>query len=445
VEGGLPTEYQDGRAAILQRVGLANARESAIEGDAKDAASDFQMTKFDEPAGRTAAAQFETERQALTAHAENIIGETGGTVGMDEDALAQRGQTIARPFDQLRQYFDANTQRLYAQADQRGAGTPLTNLDGVDTLLQDPSFRNTLLARDQGGLLTAVQNQLERFREGNPQGFNAAGAEQVRQWLNQVWSPDNKWAVGQLKDAVDDDVLKTAGEDIYQSARAQRQLKAQTLDNPKGIATLFDTDPNTPINRTTPFEKIPDKLTQLPLDQFSNVLQTLRSMPDELQPDAQAALGEIRGHLANKLLQAGGQTASGGGRALWGADRVASVLRTNAAKLRAAFADDPNAQSAIQDLNSAGQIMKVDPSYPGAAAQAGNAMKRGLLSRTLKHVGGAVGAGTGGLLGPMGAAAGGVLGEMGGEALGASRAEALAVNAWHKRTRSLGQTVPDNP
>lgn len=310
IEGGYSPEAQAERAAILQRVGITQARESAVEGNAKDAASDVLMSKYDQPAGRAAAAQFEAERNALASHAESIIGETGGTVGMDEDALANRGATIARPFDQLREYFDANTRRLYAEADQRAAGTPLTNLDNVDALLQNPSFRNTLLARDQGSLLSAVGNQLEQFRAGNPNGFTAAGAEQVRQWLNQVWTPDNKWAVGQLKDAIDTDVTKTAGEDIYQAARAQRQLKAQTLDNPKGIATLFDTDPNTPINRTTPFERIPDKLTQLPLDQFTNVVQTLKGMPDELQPDAQAALGEIRGHLANKLLQAGTQTAA---------------------------------------------------------------------------------------------------------------------------------------
>lgn len=116
---------------------------------------------------------------------------------------------------------------------------------------------------------------------------------------------------------------------------------------------------------------------------------------------------------------------------------MANVLRTNAAKFRTAFQDDPQGQADIKDLNSAGQILKADASYPGADAQAANAMKRGLISRTLKHVGGAVGAGAGHLAGPVGAAAGGVLGEMGGEALGASRAEGAALKAWQKRVRPL--------
>lgn len=437
IEGGYPKEAQDERAAILSRVGLTNARESAIEGNAKDAASDVQMTKYDQPAGRAAAAQFAAERDALAAHTEKIIGETGGTIGMEEDALANRGATIAQPFDQLREWFDSNTQRLYREADQRAQGTALTNLDGVDKLLDDSRFRNTLLARNQGNLLTAVENQLERFREGNPNGFNAAGAEQVRQWLNQIWTPESKFAIGRIKDAIDNDVLKSAGEDVYTQARAQRQLKAQTLENPKGIAQLFDADPNTPINRTTPLEKIPDKLVNLPLDQFANVLETLKGMPEELQPDAQAALGEIRGHLGNKLLQAGTQTGAGGARGLWAADRVANVLRTHAAKFRLAFQDDPQAQAAIKDLNSAGQILKAESGYPGADAQAANAMKRGLVSRTLRHVGSAAGAAAGGLAGPAGAAVGGVLGEMGGEAMGAKGAEAAALKAWQKRVRPL--------
>jgi hypothetical protein len=437
VEGGLPKDYHDERAAILQRVGLNQARESAIEGNAKDAAVDFQMTKYDQQAGRAAAAQFEGEKQALATHAENIIANTGGTIGVDEDALANRGATIARPFDALRDWFNQRTQLLYQSADARAQGTPVTNLNGVDTLLKDPTFRNTLLARDQGGLLNAVGNQLERFREGNPNGFTAAGAEQVRQWLNQVWTPQNKWAIGQVKDAIDTDVLKSAGEDVYQSARAMRALKAQTLDNPKGVAQLFDTDPNTPINRATPYERIPDKLNNLPLDQFANVLHMLKNMPEEIQPDAQAALGEIRGQLGNKLLQAGTQTASGGTRGLWAGERVANVLRTNAAKFRLAFQDDPEAQQGIKDLNSAGQILKVDAGYPGADAQAANAMKRGLISRALRHVVSAAGAGAGGVFGPGGAAVGGVLGEMGGEAVGARQAEGAALKSWGRRVRTL--------
>jgi hypothetical protein len=440
VEGGLPEEAHDTRAQTLARVGLSDARQSAITGDAKDAAVDYQMTKYDQPAGRAAAAQFEAERNALASHTEGLIGDAGGTIGMDEDALANRGATIAQPFDMLRQWFSDRTKQLYTQADARGGGAPITNLDSVDTLLESPSFRNTLMAKDQQGLLSAVKGQMEDFRETNPNGFNAQGAEQVRQWLNQVWTPDNKWAVGQLKNAIDKDVLSGAGDDIYSQARAIHQLRATTLDDPRGVAQLFDTDPNTPINRSTALEKIPDKLTQLPIDQFSNVLRTLQGMPDELQPEAQAAMGEIKSHLLNKVLQAGTQTSRGVGAQVWGTDRVSQILRTNAAKFRTAFSGDPGAQTGLEDLSNAGQILKVDQGYPGADAQAANAMKRGLISRTLGHLGGMAGAAAGGsVAGPIGAAVGGAGGESLGLSAGAKAAESSALKAWNKRVRPTGE------
>jgi hypothetical protein len=439
IEGGLPQEAHDARAQTLARVGLSDARQSAITGDAKDAAVDYQMTKYDQPAGRAAAAQFEAERDALAAHTENLIGNAGGTVGMDEDALANRGATIAQPFDMLRQWFSDRTKQLYTQADARAGGAPITDLGSVDQLIESPSFRNTLMAKDQQGLLSAVKGQMENFRETNPDGFNAQGAEQVRQWLNQVWTPDNKWAVGQLKNAIDKDVLSGAGEDIYSQARAIHQLRATTLDDPRGVSQLFDTDPNTPINRSTALEKIPDKLAQLPIDQFSNVLRTLQGMPDELQPEAQAALGEIKSHLLNKVLQAGTQTSRGVGAQVWGTDRVSQILRTNAAKFRTAFSGNPDAQAGIEDLSNAGQILKVDQSYPGADAQAANAMKRGLISRTLGHLGGMAGAAAGGsIAGPIGAAVGGAGGESLGLTAGAKAAESSALKAWNKRVRSTG-------
>ncbi len=58
IEGGLPKEAQAERDAILKRVGITQARNSATEGDAKAAATDYQISKTDEPAGQEVSAQF---------------------------------------------------------------------------------------------------------------------------------------------------------------------------------------------------------------------------------------------------------------------------------------------------------------------------------------------------------------------------------------------------
>lgn len=67
-------------------------------------------------------------------------------------------------------------------------------------------------------------------------------------------------------------------------------------------------------------------------------------MPAELQPQAQAALGEIRGQLLNRLLKAGTETRTGRGAQLWRGQEVSQALARHSAKFRIAFAGDPDAQ-----------------------------------------------------------------------------------------------------
>lgn len=434
VEGGVgsvsktPNAAVQERAAILSRVGIEDARHSALEGNAKDAATDFQVSKFDEPTGVAAKAQFDNERDALTRHSEGLVQKTGGTLGTDEDSLNNRGQTIARPFDALGDWFDAKRKELYSAADAKAGGGPVTNLDGVDALLKNPQFRNTLLAKDQGGLLSSMENQLGEFRKQSPQGFNVAGTEQVRQWLNQVWTNDNKSVIGQVKNTLDNDVLKGAGEDIYGPARNLQQMKHQTLDNPSGINKLMEHDPQTPINRTTSYDKIPDTLARLPPAQFDNVLKTLHTMPEEIQPQAQAAIAEIKAHLLNKVHDAGTST-----QGQWNTRGVDKVVKANTAKLQSAFADQPEVLNGLSDLRSAGKILSVNQGYPGAAAQAANALKRGLMSHAVSKLAATGGAAAGGAIaGPLGAAGGAAVGE----ALGGRASSNMASNAALKRWQS---------
>jgi hypothetical protein len=434
VEGGLPAKASTGRAEILQRVGLENARESALSGDAKAAATDYQLSKFDEPAGAAAKAQFDSERQALASHAENIVSKTGGTLGLDEDTVNTRGQTIAKPFDDLADWFDKKRQSLYDAADQRSGGNPIVQPASLQESLNEPSLKNQLTARGMSHLRDGIQSELERFNETNSGTWTVKQSEQFRQFLNSVWTPENSGIIGKLKGALDDDVLKGAGEDIYGPARQLTQMQKQTLENPNGIARLMERDPKTPINRTTSFDKIPDTLQRLSPDQFNQVIKTLDTMPEELQPAAKAAKAEIKAHLVNKVYEAGSKT-----QGQWNAPGVEKVVKANSAKLQSAFADQPEVLRDIQDLRSAGKILQTNQSYPGAAAQAANALKRGFMSRAISKVSATAGAGVGGFLGgPLGAAGGAAAGETVGSKLGQSMAERSAVKQWQSKITPLG-------
>lgn len=435
VEGGLPATASQARAQILHRVGITQARQSALSGNAMDAATDFQLSKFDEPAGGAAKAQFDMERQALANHAEGIVKSTGGSIGTDQDTLNTRGQTIAAPFDALRDYFDKQHAANYKAAGEKAAGSPIGKLEGVDSLLKDPDFTEALLAKDQGGLLGSLQRQFARFRDLNKDGFTAENSENFRKFLNQVWSPENSHTIGRVKAALDDEVMKGAGEDVYGPARALAHTEHQIFA-PQGIAKITDVDPGNPLNRAVSFEKIPDTIARMPPAQFDNLVRTLHSLPDPIQPQAQAAVSEIKAHLLNKILDAGQST-----QGQWNAPAVTRMLKANSANLQSAFEDQPEVLHKLADLDSAGRILKVNQSYPGAAAQAANALKRGLLTKAITRGAGSAGGAAGSVLGPLGAAGGAALGEAAGSRLGANLAEKSALKSWNARTLKLSDLM----
>src|SRR5581483_6638240 len=134
----------------------------------------------------------------------------------------------------------------------------------------------------------------------------------------------------------------------------------------------------------------------------------------------------------NKIYDAGSSTSG-----QWNARGVEKVVKANSAKLQSAFEDQPEALAKIRDLRSAGNILSVNQSYPGAAAQAANALKRGFMSRALSRVGATAGAGAGSVLGPFGAAGGAAVGEAAGGAAGAKLAERAAVKKWQSGVTKL--------
>jgi len=85
---------------------------------------------------------------------------------------------------------------------------------------------------------------------------------------------------------------------------------------------------------------------------------------------------------------------------------TSTCLRARRIRIHPALQSGPEVLAMLQDLDSAGRILKVDGSYPGAAAQAANAMKRGFMSHAVSKVASGTGALIGSSMGPVGAMAG---------------------------------------
>lgn len=258
-----------------------------------------------------------------------------GTGGLDETSLHNRGNVILKPLNDLSDHLDSKIQDLYAAADARAAGVPI-NMPSTNQFLtrERSQFLGTVEGKQ---LLEGVQSQMKDLGltdqyAGTLQPATVQQAELLKQHLNNAWTPRTGKLISQMKDAIDGDVMKSAGEDIYAQARQARTLRSNLLDDPQGVASLLDSSGPGGINRAVNVERIPDTVVRMPVDQFGHVVDTLKRMPVEMQPQAQAALAEIRSQFALRL-QEQAQKLKGA----WNNRGVTQCLNQNSAKMAKVF------------------------------------------------------------------------------------------------------------
>lgn len=421
-------ETQTQRQATLQEVGLTNVRESAITGDKKAAATDYQQSKLDSEGGQELTNAFSNERASLDNYSDKLVSDAGGSLGLDETSLHNRGATILKPFQDLSDSYDAQIKNLYQQADARAQGVP-ADLNATTAKLAD---RASFIGTTEGQqLLRGVSAYLRQSGIADDAGTIGSAtvqqAEGLRKYVNDQYTPRTARLIQGIKDSIDDDVTKSAGDDIYQGARALRTVRANMLDNPQGVATLLESSGPQGINRAVNVERIPDTIARMPVDQFGHIVDTLQGVAPELKQQAQAALGEIRSQFMLRMQEKAQQL-----KGAWNNRGVTQYLNQNSAKLAKVFS--PAELARMRTLNSAGHILDVDRSYPGAVAQGHNLFVRGALG-LLERGGEAAGAHFGG---PVGAVVGGA----GAGKIAHAISNALTRKAARARVVNLNTYVP---
>lgn len=411
----LSLEDQENRRATMESIGLDQMRKSALEGNAADAAAEFGLTKHEgtHPLGDAASEQFNAERQALENHANAIADNTGGVRGLTEDALADKGRAISAPVALAQEIFEQMKRALYNKAAEISQGLPNVKTTTIDNLFGDRTFQNTAGGHDLDGFVNSAKNQLDFFKENNPQGLSVAVAEEYRKWLNGQWNnanPAKNHIITELKNALDKDVLSSAGGDIYKQGRDLHMMEKKMFNEPKKAARILNDNEYSPLNRNTPYEKVADKITSLDAESFKHVVKTyerIAKMMPELAPAVDRALGTIKAHYMDRILEKG----QGAGRLQWGHKAVNEYVGNNASKLQTVF-KGPGELHKVKALRDAGNILSVDPTYKGAAAQTAAMMKNGMVPTIVNHAGSAAGGGLGGFIaGPFGAATGATVGQ----------------------------------
>jgi hypothetical protein len=428
-KGKVNLSEQEARRGILARVGLENARESSILGDGFGAANEFQTSKVDAPVGQLYRDTLANERLALENFGQKIVERTGGTLGLDETTLYDRGTKITRPFDDFKNVLQTQMDQSYAQAKQVAGTQPAVIPSDLQKFLDTNSnftVNDSFMSLRRGVEAHLKENDL-LDAAGKVKPMTVEQAEGLRRYINSNWNNERSGIIGRLKDKIDNDVTKVAGEDVYKKARDIRTKIARLLDDPKGVAKIMDYDPQSPMNRAVPFEKIASTVERMSVDQQRHLIKLLKEMPDELRPQADAAIAEIKAQFANRILQEGSKN-----KGQWNAANVTKYLNDNNRKLGVLMEDKELAQM-VKDLHDAGHIVKYDPSYPGAAIQAHNLIKLGAapLLGTLGASGGAAIGGS--MFGTGGAALGGTVGGTMGAKRGIAMAEKSALKKAQKK------------
>ena len=399
--GKLPIEEQLYRAKTIEELGIPSIREGTKTGDGFKTADEYVTAKTSGPNKDLFNQQIATEQQALRNYANGIVEKTGGSVGLDENALYNRGQSIAQPFDAFKNLLTEQMRNAYGAAKEVAADAPAVQPETFQKFLNTNSnfVVNDSFKSLRNGIKSHLTEQGLVNKDGSIKPMTVDQSEMLRQYINSNWNRDRSGIIHKLTDSIDNDVTKVAGADIYEAARGIRTKMANLLEDPVGVSKIMDYDPKTPINRSTAFPDIPKAVEKMTPDQQAHLIKVLQDMPPELQPQAQKAIAEIKSQFANRISEIGGKGE------FWNAPAVSKYLKDNNRSLRI-LTGDPEMARALTVLNDGGHFLRMDNGYKGAAIQFKNMYDNPLISGTAQALGGAIGGGIGygiGGGGPLGA------------------------------------------
>lgn len=388
--GTLPISEQLYRAETIKELGIPTIREGTKLGDGFKTADEYVTAKTNGPNRELFNQQIATEQQALRDFANGIVQKTGGSVGLDENALYNRGQAIAQPFDAFKNLLTEQMRGAYQAAGEVAQGAPAVAPDTFQKFLNTNSnfVVNDSFKSLRNGIKSHLTEQGLVNKDGSIKPMTVDQSELLRQYINSNWNPDRSRIIHKLTDSIDNDVTRVAGADIYESARSIRTKMATLLEDPVGVSKIMDYDPKTPINRSTAFPDIPKAVEKMTPDQQAHLVKVLQDMPPELQPQAQKAIAEIKSQFANRIAEVGGKGE------FWNAPAVSKYLKDNNRSLRI-LTGDPEMARSLTVLNDGGHFLRMDNGYKGAAIQFKNMIDNPLISGSIQALYGAAGGGAG--------------------------------------------------
>jgi hypothetical protein len=392
--GDVPPAEQSTRASIVKEV-LNDANEDAgirtgvLTGNEQTLRSEYQAAKNPNqtPANTLMAHQIGAEQRALPKFAQQRVDATGADPTLTNDY--QRGETINSAFygeGGLKDYLNQQKAKIYQAALEKNGSTQIP-IDTTEGLLQDPQFTAGSKLMKHESVVGGAQDLLSLaknvgFKDPVTGAQYAPGSvaayQAVTKALNKGWTPENSVTIGKINEAINQDIAKSGGGDLYQLGNKIHSLDKGLLSDSAGISDVFgDVDPNG-VQTGKDFDRIPKILNNMPLDQWRHIHDTLDTLsrgklrdapegmdpvPPELQQAASRAKAEMHGALAREVYSQGASNVGG-----WSASKANQSLNGRVGQ-KILDALPPDEIRKFQVLNAAGHIMPGTHPYEGAGAQ----------------------------------------------------------------------------
>jgi hypothetical protein len=471
----VPVSEQQLRSQIVQEVAPeGGVRPGVVTGNENTLRTEYTKAKLGTPEGDVYKQKIANEQAALSKYAKDRVNATGASTRLINDE--QRGTTIndvfhgQSPMDEtptsMMGYLNQGKKQIYNSAFEK-MGNNKIETTHLDKFVNDPLEISTFKAAGQKQLLEGAKELIDlarttgfKMRDGTIlEPKSVASYDHVRKILNspKIWNRDRASFIRDINGAIDQDIAAVADPALYKLGDNIHKLE-KTIFGSKGIKTLFgEMDANGVVTSSTPLEKIPTKLNNLPKDQWRHVRDTLSELsqgrvrnapegippvPQELRQAATAALAEIDGALAREVQSAG---ASKMGE--WNQNSANEVMNSIVGeKILETF--PPDEVRKFHVLNYAGHLMPGIHGYEGAALQA---RRIGMIEGNLGKLGTGAGAAIGGFVGEapgaaLGAFVGGQAGVKASERMAAKAAsrEALKAQADLQKAAAIGKQTGKN-
>lgn len=321
----------------------------------------------------------DSQDEALVSRVGQLADDTGGQTGGALDTGEQVFNAVTRKATDL----DRQISGLYREAAARAGDEMVVDFRALTNQLKNTAGRNQL----SGGMVRAIREELVN-RGLMDAKWQTAGrtsvrnAEEIRQVMNSFYegaNPQGRNLISLYKNALDDDVMRTAGDDLFAQARQARAQFSRGLERAR--ASKFDKGGESLLEKVLANKVSPDQLFERVVVNKSARSQDVKALKEYLLSgtDEQIAQGteawnalraEAMRHLLGKATSTAGKT-EGGGSVFNGNQFRKAMDQIGLERLRTLFTPDEFKQiAAIRKIGELRIPVSMTQQGKGPSAQA---------------------------------------------------------------------------